>query len=129
MLLPTGPSTSSTKGEYSVCTAATGAILQARWSVVDVTDESPMCLIFPSLLKFRDLHATEGMSGSDVLTIAIQQEPALSLQWAFRCWHDERSLGRKGFSQFVPRNNLDGAGDMQLAGYAYARNTPKIGSK
>jgi hypothetical protein len=42
-------SISRTKGEYSVWRAAIGVILWARRRVVEVTPDSPMCLILPSL--------------------------------------------------------------------------------
>ena len=44
---------SSTKGEYSTWTAATCAILQARRSVLEETEDSPMYLILPSLENLR----------------------------------------------------------------------------
>lgn len=47
--VPAVPSISREKTEYSVWTAATGAILHARRRVVEVIMDKPMCLILPSL--------------------------------------------------------------------------------
>lgn len=47
--VPAVPSISREKTEYSVCTAATGAILHARRRVVEDIIDRPMCLILPSL--------------------------------------------------------------------------------
>lgn len=47
--MPAGPSTSRENGEYSIWTAVTGAILTARRTAAEVTVDSPMCLILPSL--------------------------------------------------------------------------------
>jgi hypothetical protein len=47
--VPYSPSTSMTKGEYSIWTAATGAILMARRRVVEEMAERPIYLILPSL--------------------------------------------------------------------------------
>lgn len=49
--VPAVPSISREKTEYSVCTAAMGAILHARRTVVEVTMVKPMCFILPSLLN------------------------------------------------------------------------------
>jgi hypothetical protein len=38
---------------YSVCTAATGAILHARRRVAEEIADNPMCFIFPSLVDYR----------------------------------------------------------------------------
>lgn len=48
-LVPAGPSMSRQKGEYSICTASTWMILQARRSVVELISDRPMYLIFPWL--------------------------------------------------------------------------------
>ena len=48
-LVPAGLSMSREKTEYSVWTAVTVAILTARRSVAEETDERPMYFILPSL--------------------------------------------------------------------------------
>lgn len=49
-LVPLAFSMSIAKGEYSIWTASTWAILQARRTVVELTSERPMYLILPSLV-------------------------------------------------------------------------------
>ncbi len=44
-----GPSISCVNTEYSVWTTATAAILTARRSVADETNDRPICFILPSL--------------------------------------------------------------------------------
>ena len=47
--VPVGPSISRVNSEYSGWTTLIGAILHARRSVVEETEDSPICFILPSL--------------------------------------------------------------------------------
>jgi len=114
-LVPSGRSISRVKGEYceigvsnfikillqglftSICTAATFAILAARRSVVDETQERPMCLIFPSLAIIVSKHLIRAVT---ILTLATPSKPASSAQSAFLGWRCGGNL--LGYQQTAP---------------------------